>query len=282
MQKPKKRNWLILALAALTLVITTFGATPKAQAATSYYQVANLKKVDYYTKVGANTTHNYGIYTSGGYKTSAANVTAIAHGRDYAGKFIHVTRTETTAQGTWVRFLYNHKQVGWMGVNGTDKTYYRAMAPLIGQRPELPTGCEITATTMMLQFAGANVTKLSLAKEMPRSSDPNKGFVGSPYSTSGWYIYPGGLMALVKKHAGSAINMTGDSLTKVKAQVRKNHLVVLWVANLDGFSNHAVCVTGYSSTRIYYNDPWLVKRTSMTNANMTSHRKGDAYRALSY
>ncbi len=61
-----------------------------------------------------------------------------------------------------------------MGVNGTDKTYYRAMAPLIGQRPELPTGCEITATTMMLQFAGANVTKLSLAKEMPRSSDPNK------------------------------------------------------------------------------------------------------------
>ncbi|WP_225353223.1 hypothetical protein [Secundilactobacillus paracollinoides] len=87
MQKPKKRNWLILALAALTLVITTFGATPKAQAATSYYQVANLKKVDYYTKVGANTTHNYGIYTSGGYKTSAANVTAIAHGRDYAGKY---------------------------------------------------------------------------------------------------------------------------------------------------------------------------------------------------
>ncbi len=277
-----KRHWLLLAVVGGLLGISGFAATPQAKAATTYYQVSNLKKVDYYTKVGANTTHNYGIYSSGGYKTSAANVTAIAHGKDYAGKFIHVTRTETTAQGTWVRFLYNHKQVGWMGVNGTLKSYYRVVAPLIGQRPELPTGCEITATTMMLQFAGANVTKLSLAKEMPRSSDPNKGFVGSPYSTSGWYIYPAGLMSLVKKHVGSAINMTGDSLTKVKTQVRKNHLAVLWVANIDGFSNHAVCVTGYSSTRIYYNDPWTVKRTSLTNASMTKHRKADAYRALSY
>ncbi len=143
-------------------------------------------------------------------------MTATAHGKDYAGKFIHVTRTETTAQGTWVRFLYNHKQVGWMGVNGTLKSYYRVVAPLIGQRPELPTGCEITATTMMLQFAGANVTKLSLAKEMPRSSNPNKGFVGSPYSTSGWYIYPAGLMSLVKKTCRIGYQHDGRQLNESK------------------------------------------------------------------
>lgn len=54
-------------------------------------------------------------------------------------------------------------------------------AKVICQRPQMPTGCEITAVTMMLNFAGKKVSKYQAAKVMPRSSNPNKGFMGSPY-----------------------------------------------------------------------------------------------------
>ena len=54
---------------------------------------------------------------------------------------------------------------------------------LIKQMPELPTGCEITAVTMMLQYAGQPVDKVTLAHEMPYdASDWNKGFVGDPFT----------------------------------------------------------------------------------------------------
>lgn len=247
-----------------------------------YAKVSKLTKVNYYTTMGANQKHNYGVYPSGAYNTSAANRVKVKTGRAFAGKTIHITREEVVAGATWLKFTYNHKYTGWIHQNATVKTTYRLYAPLIGQRPELPTGCEITATAMMLQFAGAKVTKLSLAKEMPRSSNPNKGFVGNPYSKSGWYIYPKGLLPVVKKHLGSAKNLTGASLTTIKKYLRKNHLVVVYVAGVDGFSNHALTLTGYSSTRLYYNDPWTKKRTSMSNATMTKHRKADANRALSY
>lgn len=66
-------------------------------------------------------------------------------------------------------------------------------AEVIGQNPELPTGCEITAVTMMLRYAGKDVNKIQLAREMPRSNDGNKGFVGDPFSVTGWWISPLGL-----------------------------------------------------------------------------------------
>ncbi|WP_341779256.1 C39 family peptidase [Levilactobacillus sp. HBUAS70063] len=247
-----------------------------------YRQVTSLKKVNYYTKINANRSHNYKVYRSGGAKSSATNMKAISTGRKFANKKVHITREEKMADGTWLKFTYNHTRTGWIHRNGTVKSYRWLNVPLIAQRPQLPTGCEITATAMMLKYAGAKVTKLSLAKEMPRSSNPNKGFVGSPYSKSGWWIYPKGLKSTVKKHVGSAKDMTGASFKKMKKQINKGHPVVIWVAGVDGFVNHAITLSGYSSTRAYYNDPWTKKKTSMTLANLHQHRKHDAYRALSY
>ncbi len=176
-------------------------------------------------------------------------------------------------------------------VNATKSRYHKAHwkyaakklnVPLIAQRPELPTGCEITAVTMMLQYKGCKVTKNSLALEMPRSSNPNKGFVGNPYTSYGWTIYPAGLMKLVKRHAHSAVNLTGVSVSRLKKQINKKHPVTLWVTGVDGFNTHALTMTGYSPTRIYYNDPWTNRKTSMTISSFKSHWKRDGYRALSY
>lgn len=251
--------------------------------ASSYHPVKGLQKVNYYTQMGANTHHNYHVYKSGGYKTSAANVTPIAVGRTWANKWVHVTREEKTVDGRWLKFTYNHKQTGWIHENGTQvKTAKRLYVPLIAQRPELPTGCEITAVTMMLQHKGVHVSKMKLAKAMPRSSNPDKGFVGSPYKASGWYVYPKGLLSTVKKYGGSAKNLTGASLATFKKYINANKTVVVWLAGVDGFPNHAVTLNGYSSKYAFYNDPWTNKRTAMSLKSFSQHRKADANRALSY
>ncbi|MFC6254720.1 C39 family peptidase [Secundilactobacillus hailunensis] len=269
-----------LSIGAGTVTLNTATASAAtSSSSTAYAPITKLTKVSYYTTMG---TGSYSVYASGAYNTSAANRKAISTSRSFANQAIHITREEVVNGVTWLKFTYNHKQTGWVEQKGTVTSTYKLYAPMIGQRPQLPTGCEITATAMMLQFGGAKVDKMSLAKEMPRSSDPNKGFVGSPYSSRGWYVFPGGLMGVVKAHMGTAKNMTGASLTSIKNQVRRNHLVVVWVANVDGFSNHALTVTGYSKSRIYYNDPWTKQRTSMSNSTMTAHRKADANRALSY
>lgn len=258
-------------------------STYSSAAPTKYLPIKSLKKVSYYTQMGANNKKNYNVYKSGAAKTSAANMKAIAKGSKWANKEIHITREERTQDGLWLKFTYRGTTSGWIHEHGTNiKNSRKLYAPLIGQRPELPTGCEITAVTMMLQYKGVHVTKTQLANAMPRSSNPNKGFVGDPYKASGLYVYPKGLLKTVKKYGGSSKDLTGASFGTFKKYIKANKPVVVWLANVDGFPNHAITLTGYSSTRAYYNDPWTKKRTSMKLTSFKSHRKADAYRALSY
>ncbi|MBF2599888.1 C39 family peptidase [Listeria seeligeri] len=156
--------------------------------------------------------------------------------------------------------------------------------PLIVQRPQLPTGCEITNIAMMLRYAGKNVDKVKLAKEMKRhKSNPNYGFVGNPFSRSGWTIYPPALMSQVKKHAGSAKNMTGTSLSGIKTQLNKKRPVVAWVSNFHGFSVHAITITGYDKNNFYYNDSWSgQKNARISQSYFNTCWNKQAKRAISY
>ena len=154
--------------------------------------------------------------------------------------------------------------------------------PIIRQMPELPTGCEITSVTMMLQYRGARVSKTQLANEMPRSSNPDYGFVGNPYSSSGWTIYPPALMNLVRKYAGSAVNLAGGGIATLQNQIRRNRPVVVWVT-MHGFTIHALTVTGFDSTGIFYNDCWTgQKNARLSNSAFYSTWSTHARRAISY
>ncbi|SFF99451.1 C39 family peptidase [Sporolactobacillus nakayamae] len=160
---------------------------------------------------------------------------------------------------------------------------YRMNVAVIGQLPELPAGCEITAVTMMLRYKGARVTKVALAEEMPRATngDPNTGFVGSPYSKSGMTIYPPALMYLVKKYAGNSANLTGASTDKLKDYLSKDHPIVIW-GTYDGFYFHALVLTGYTENGFYYNDPWTDTKRWMNNEQMLIHWNALDRRALTY
>lgn len=156
--------------------------------------------------------------------------------------------------------------------------------PLIVQRPQLPTGCEITNVAMMLRYAGKNVDKVKLAKEMKRhKSNPNYGFVGNPFSKSGWTIYPPALVNQVKKYTGSAKNMTGTNLTGIKNQLNKKRPVVAWVSNFHGFSVHAITITGYDKNNFYYNDSWSgQKNARISQSYFNTCWSKQAKRAISY
>lgn len=139
---------------------------------------------------------------------------------------------KTGAMLTDVRKIPKQNNYGYFGQNGkrkfkntkTSRAYYwinksgnitgiKNYAKVICQRPEMPTGCEITAVTMMINFAGKNITKDQAAKIMPRSLNPNKGFIGSPYKKFplGFWVAPNGVKPVVKHYLGTATNMTGCS-----------------------------------------------------------------------
>lgn len=126
------------------------------------------------------------------------------------------------------------------------------------QRPNLPTGCEMTAVTMMLQYAGINVSKEQVANETPRSSNPYYGFVGNPYSNYGYglWVAPSGIASVVQRFLGTVWNMTGCSIDQIKNQLINRHLVVVWQAHMHGFGTHAITLTGFDGNGFFFNDPW--------------------------
>lgn len=174
---------------------------------------------------------------------------------------------------------------------GAKTLYYDAMGNIVGafnnaevicQNPELPTGCEMTAVTMMLRYAGVNINKFQVADETPRSSNGDNGFVGNPYSVTGWWVFPTGIAPVVQHHLGTHQIMTGASLAAIQEKLNIGHLVVVWMANMNGFVNHAITLTGYNASGFFYNNPWTGRKEAMSYGEFYSHWNADAQRALSY
>lgn len=166
--------------------------------------------------------------------------------------------------------------------NGQYKTAdWISGVPLIAQRPELPNGCEITAVTMMLQYAGAKVDKMEMAREMPRSSNPNYGYIGQPWDQTGITIFPPALMSLVEKYAGTAKNLTGQNFDAIKYQINLGHPVVTW-NTLYGFPYHALVITGYDQNYVYYNDCWTDQTLQMGINQFINNWNTQNRRAISY
>ena len=167
----------------------------------------------------------------------------------------------------------------------TGEIYYvRNRAPVICQRPQLPTGCEITAWTMMVKHAGKKMNKRKAARKMPRSWNPNYGFVGSPYSSygRGLIIYPHGLSGITKKYLGKYKNMTGCSRRRIRRKLRHKHLVLVWLCGLNGFGSHTVALTGYDKHHFFYNNPWTGRKEKIKYKYFEYMWRSNRKRALSY
>lgn len=162
--------------------------------------------------------------------------------------------------------------------------------PIINQKPELPYGCEVTSLAMVLNYAGVEVTKLELADNVLKESDPVKqteqgditdwgdpgqGFVGDMTGKGkGYAVFDRPVEKLMIDYLGdSTLNLTNKDFNELLKQVYFKKPVVVWTTgdyhlpdrweewNHEGkiiktpLDLHAVVLVGYEKDYVYLNDP---------------------------
>lgn len=75
------------------------------------------------------------------------------------------------------------------------------------QYPNMPNGCEVTALEMLINYEGFNVSNETLESYLAKSSykeaDPDRAYIGSPYSRGGFYCYPGPIVSCANRYFAS-------------------------------------------------------------------------------
>lgn len=106
---------------------------------------------------------------------------------------------------------------------------------LVYQHPELPTGCESVALTMLLKYYGFDLDKTTIASEyLIYSSNFVEGFIGSPFTQGGAGIYSPGLTRTANKYLNAqeselnAINVTDSTPEELYRYVSEDTPVVIW------------------------------------------------------
>lgn len=159
--------------------------------------------------------------------------------------------------------------------------------PHISQLPELQRGCEVTSLTMLLQYEGIAVDKMTLAKQIHKipfrdanyvRSNPYDGFVGDIYtfSKSGYGVYHGPVANLAENYLpGKIKDVTGKPIDAIYELLDNNSPVwvitnstfaplpesefTTWKTNTGNvritYREHSVVIVGYDEQSIYMNDP---------------------------
>ena len=172
--------------------------------------------------------------------------------------------------------------------------------PLIGQLPELPTGCEITSLAMTLNYCGYNADKCDLAdnyltKGEFGKTDPRKAFIGDPRSdgnSRGCYapvIVDTANRYLQAQGSGkTASDLSGSALEDLFAYIDNNTPVIVWGTmdcatpqytdtwQIDGQSiqwvrpEHCMVLIGYDDTQVTIADPYYGAVKSFDKATFES------------
>lgn len=163
------------------------------------------------------------------------------------------------------------------------------------QMPELPTGCEITAMTMVLNYYGYQADKMEMALEyLPTVSadlyygedgqlygpDLNQYFVGDPCTSGGYICGPEAIITAANDYLADegssfqAVDLTGTSPTELYQLVREDTPIVVWITismqprrtpqgwytegneYVDWSTNdHGAVLIGYSESTVTIADP---------------------------
>lgn len=177
----------------------------------------------------------------------------------------------------------------------TEHSSFIEGVPIISQFPELPTGCEATALTMLLNFYGLDIDKTEVAHDMPKGelpywhkgalygNDPHEIFIGSPFDPHSYGVYHEPILKMITDYftTGSEINLTGMSFDEVLQNIDKGHPIMAWVtinmvpmklttswrlpddSSFQWTGNeHVVIIVGYTENSIIVNDPYIGKEVA--------------------
>ena len=167
---------------------------------------------------------------------------------------------------------------------------------IIGQLPELPTGCEITALTMVLNYYGLNPDKLELATEyLPKTEystyykdgkligpDSDNYFLGDPTSVYGYICGTGAIITAANSFISDknakyiAKDLSGCDFSELYKYVSQDKPIIVWTTiemedrwetedwytesgkHLDWSQNdHCSVLIGYTEKTVKIADPIL-------------------------
>ena len=175
--------------------------------------------------------------------------------------------------------------------------------PIINQFPELPSGCEATALTMLLNYSGKSITKIEVATNMPKGPlpyykddkvigpNPSESFIGTPFDAHSYGIYHEPIVDMIENYMPNrSLNLTGKSFDEILEVVANGNPVMVWASiNMiplsyksywqfeDGtFFNwpsneHAMVIIGYNENNVIINDPYTGRRQNY-NKDIFIHR----------
>ncbi|KRM22408.1 C39 family peptidase [Latilactobacillus graminis] len=155
--------------------------------------------------------------------------------------------------------------------------------PPISQFPELPTGCEITAVTMLLNYRDVNLSKTEVADNIPYVSDGNMevGFWGNPYNDTGYTMYPPAWRNFFDQYLGGFTDLSNKPVSKLKATLKQKKPVVAWI-NYHKQPAHSVLLVGYDQNSFTFNDPYTGKRKQISFAKFWKIATPQGHRAMTY
>jgi len=189
-------------------------------------------------------------------------------------------------------FVYHHSSGRLLWDNSAPiPASAKLEAPIVLQMPELPRGCEVTSLAMLLQSQGIDVNKLGLAQRVKKDptpyqikngrvfyGNPHKGFVGrmDSYASPGYGVYHEPIAELLDEYMpGMALDLTGCEfgdlfyylaldipvwviINSTYAPLPKSAFIT-WDTEQGPvqitYREHAVLLTGYDETYVYFNDP---------------------------
>lgn len=200
--------------------------------------------------------------------------------------------------------------------NETSTNKTRVVLPVenIQQLPELPAGCEVTATTIVMNYEGIKVDKMVLATYLPMMQYPDENglwespwnkFVGNP-KLSYYGCYAPVIIETVESclennniDSFEVVDISNSSMEELYAQIDDGHPVIVWAtmfmkASYTGRSSwtiqdgttfnwrsneHCLVLIGYDTDKntVILSDPYDSKGTVEYDADLFETRYNELY-----
>lgn len=163
----------------------------------------------------------------------------------------------------------------------------KVLSGVTGQPQALPLDCETRSAVDWAKYLGRSINEYTFFNQLPKSDNPDKGFVGSVYGIWGqippdpYGVHAPPVAALLREYGLPAYAHRPLSWDQLRAEISRGYPVIVWVIGnvslgipiyyipSDGLATivaryeHTVVVTGYSDNYVWYLNGGTIYRRSI-------------------